>query len=268
MARRMIVVLIAAALSLASRDSQAGTAEESQAKGDKILREMSDAVAGMKTFGFTAVTDDVGDGSANSRHVVQHVVVRRPDGFRRLVEGNQGMNVWYDGKELTLVSDTKKIWARGAAPPTIDQAMDYVAAVYDLKLIWGDLLYSSPYEALTSTDTAGGWVGVEKIGGTECDHLSYTQPVVDWQIWITRGERRPKQLQITYKEDPGKPVSRVVFKDLDVSASVDEGTFAPKAPEGYTQLPLARRDSDLAPEKAEGGASSATAPAAPAPSNH
>ena len=135
MVRRMIVVLIATALSLASSDSQAGTAEEKRAKGDKILREMSAALAGMQTFGFTAVTDNAGAGGANTRHVVQHVVVRRPNGFRSLVEGNQGMNAWYDGKELTLVSDSKKVWARGEVPPTLDKAMDYVAAVYDLKLL-------------------------------------------------------------------------------------------------------------------------------------
>ena len=226
---------------------------------------MSDAVAGMQSFSFTAVSDKAEEGGKQA-HLIQHVVVRRPNGFRSLVEGDQGLNAWYDGKELTLVAPAKKVWAKGVVPATLDEAMDYVAAVYDLKLIWGDLLYSSPYDALTNTDTAGGWVGVEKIEGMECDHLSYKQPVVDWQIWVTRAEHRPKQLQITYKQDPDKPVSRVVFKELNASESIDESTFAAKVPEGYTQVPLARRDSDLAPEAER--AAAAPAPTAPASSDH
>ena len=36
--------------------------------------------------------------------------------------------------------------------------MDYAAAVYDLKLPWADLLYSSPYDALTYAETP--WVSL------------------------------------------------------------------------------------------------------------
>lgn len=260
MSSRLIVLLIAAALDLACRGSEPRTVEEKKARGDQILREMSNTLAGLKTFSFTAdeVSDKVGPGSQKTQaRVVRHVVVRRPDGIATRMEGDQGLNAWYDGKKLTLVSDAKKLWARGPAPSTLDETIDYAAAVYDLKLPWGDLLYSSPYEAFMTSDTTGGWVAVETIDGVECDHLSYQQPVVDWQVWVTRGEHRPKQLQITYKQDPGEPVTRVTFRDLNPSASVDEGTFAAKVPDGYTRIPLARRDSDLAPIE--------TAEASPAP---
>jgi hypothetical protein len=267
MVRRVLALLIATTFSLASADSQPAKPDEKQARGDQILREMSNAVAGVKILSFTAeeFSEKVGKGGQKSQaHVMRDVVVRRPNGFRSLVEGDRGVNAWYDGKELTLVSDAKKVWATGEVPPTLDETMDYVADVYDLKLPWADLLYSSPYEALTSTDTAGGWVDVETIDGKECDRLSYQQPVVDWQLWVTRAERYPKQLQITYKQDPGAPVMRVVFKRMALSSPVDDDTFQAKVPDGYTQIPLVRRDADLDPEEASKAAPSPAAPAPPA----
>ena len=265
MISRILILLIAATLNVAYGGSEPTTAEEKKAEGDRLLREMSKTVAGMKTMSFTAevVSDKVDSGGQKAqRHVVQHVVVRRPNAFTIRTEEDQGMNAWYDGKELTLVSDAEKVWARGPVPPTLDKAMDYVADTYDLKLAWGDLLYSSPYEALTHTDTAGGWVGEETIEGTECDHLSYQEPVVDWQIWVTRAGHRPKQLQITYKLDPGQPVTLVTFRDLELSPSIDKSTFMAKVPKGYAKIPLVRHsDETEAPDETEKGSS----PAAPAP---
>ena len=266
MISRILVVLIAVTFSFAYGDTQPAATGD-KAKGEQILREMSDAIAGQKTLTFTAeeFSEKVNQGGQKTQvHIIRHVVMRRPNGFRSLVDGDQGLNVWYDGKELTLVSTVKKMWARGEVPPTLDETMDYVADVYNLKLPWADLLYSSPYEALTTTDTAGGWVGEEKIGGKECDHLSYQQSVVDWQIWVTRPEHYAKQLQITYKLDPGSPVMRVVFTKMELSSPVNDDTFKAQVPAGYTQIPLVRRDAEPAPGSTSEAAPSPAAPSSPA----
>ena len=134
------------------------------------------------------------------------------------------------------------------------------------KLPWADLLYSSPYDALMSADTTGGWVGVETIEGKKYDHLSYQNPVVDWEVWVGREKHGVKQLKITYKQDPGQPVTRVSFKDQNFSPTVDENTFTAKVPDGYTRIRLARRDSDLAPvETADEDPSPAASPASDPP---
>ena len=89
-------------------------------------------------------------------------------------------------------------------PGTLDEAMDFISAEYDVQIPTADLLYSNPYEALMTADTTGGWVGVEKVGERTCDHLSYQQAVVDWQIWLTQDERKlPCQLQ-THLQDAGR----------------------------------------------------------------
>lgn len=269
MSSRIVVLAVAAALHLACRGSEPRSAEETKAKGDQILREMSDAIAGVKNFSFTAeeVSQKVGPGGQKTPDkVTRYVVVWRPDGFTFRTEGGLGATVWYDGKKATIVSDEKKLWARGSVPPTLDEMLDYVAAVHDLKLPWADLLYSSPYDALMSPDTTGGWAGTETIDGKPYDHLAYQNPVVDWEVWVGRDKRGVKQLKITYKQDPGQPVTRVTFKDQNLAPTVDENTFTAKVPDGYTRIRLARRDSDLAPvETADEDPSLAASPASAPP---
>ena len=260
MTRRISILSVAAALGLACAGSGPKTAEDKKAKGDQILREMSASLAGVKTFSFTAeeVSEKVGAGGQKTPvTLVRHVIVRRPDRFTFRTEGGAGATLWYDGKYATVVVDEKKLYAQGPMPHTLDETLDYAAAVYDLKLPWADLLYSSPYDALVSADTTGGWVGEEQIEGAPCDHLAYQNPVVDWEIWVTQARHGVKRLQITYKEDPGKPVTRVTFKDENLAPTLEKGTFTAKVPDGYTRIRLVRRDSDQAPIE--------TADAAPAP---
>jgi hypothetical protein len=82
---------------------------------------------------------------------------------------------------------------------------------------------------------------VEKVGERSCEHLSYQQAVVDWQIWLTEDERRlPCQIQITYKTDPGQPVTRIVFHDWNEAPALSESTFTPAVPEGYRRIKIMR----------------------------
>jgi hypothetical protein len=119
--------------------------------------------------------------------------------------------------------------------------MDFVSAEYAVQLPTADLLYSNPYDALVTSDTTGGWVDVEMVDERTCDHLSYQQPVVDWQIWLTQDDRRlPCQLQITYKTAPGQPVTRVVFHDWNAAPAISDATFQPAVPDGYKRIKVMR----------------------------
>ena len=81
-----------------------------------------------------------------------------------------------------------------------------------------------------------------------------------------QAKRSVKQLQITYKQDPGQPVTRVTFKDENLAPKVDDSTFTAKVPDGYTRIRLARRDSDLAPVEIADADPSPAAPPASVPS--
>jgi hypothetical protein len=237
-----------AALALAtgcSRQPETLTPEASRAKGDELLRQMSRTLATAQAFSYRAeqsIERVRGGGERVTEQFSQLITVRRPNQVAFTEQGaDRDVKAWYDGTRVTLVANRQKVWVRGPMPATLDEAMDFVSAEYDVKLPTADLLYSSPYDALITPDTTGGWVNVENVGNRSCDHLSYQQPVVDWQIWLTQDERRlPCQLQITYKTDPGQPVTRVVFFDWNPSPTIADATFQAVIPDGYNRIKLMR----------------------------
>lgn len=215
------------------------------AKGDALLRQMSQTLATTQAFSYTAaeVRQRVrSNGEKVEDRFSRRVVVRRPNALMFSDSGAAHDAVlWYDGKRITLLSTKDKVWARGPMPATLDEAMDFVSAEYAIQLPTADLLYSSPYDAFMTKDTTGGWVGTEAIGDVAYDHLSYQQPVVDWQVWLTPDERRlPKQVLITYKTEKGQPWTRVTFSDWNAAAQVTDATFAAVVPAGYRRIKIMR----------------------------
>jgi hypothetical protein len=241
--------LALAALFLAagcSREAVTLTPDEARTKGDAMLRQMSETVAKTQAFSYRAeqaIERVKGNGpEKTTEHFTRSTIVRRPNQLAFTDKGQDHDGAaWYDGKQVTLVSNREKVWVRGPMPATLDEAMDYVSAEYAIQIPTADLLYSSPYDALMTADTTGGWVNVEKVDTRTCDHLSYQQPTVDWQIWLTQDERRlPCQLQITYKTQPGQPVARIVFHDWNPAPALTEMTFTPSVPDGFTRIKLMR----------------------------
>jgi len=221
---------------------QALTPEAARAKGDTLLREMSKNAGTSQAFAYTAneVTEQVINGAKSERRATRRVIIRRPNA---LTFSSTGGAVWYDGQFLTMMSNTDKVWARGPMPPTLDEALDYLSAEYAVQLPTADLLYSSPYDALMTPGTTGGWVDVQAIDTRQCDHLAYQNPQVDWEIWLNTGRRLPCQIRIKYKNEAGQPVTTVTFSDLDESPKLADDTFTPKVPADYQRIKVLRHGS-------------------------
>ena len=241
-------VLLAAAVALAagcSKQPEPLTPEAARAKGDALLKQMSQSLASTQAFSFTAeeTREKVKrDGTKTEDKFTRRVVIRRPNAVSFVDQGaeHDGLG-WYDGKHLTIVSNKHKVWAKGPMPATLDEALDFLSAEYAVQMPAGDLMYASPYDALITSDTTGGWVDVQNVGDTPCDHLSYSQAVVDWQLWLVQDDRKlPRKIQITYKNDPGKPVSTVVIRDWNPSPQISDATFTPAVPEGYQRIKIMR----------------------------
>ena len=272
MKRQAPALVVATLLAVGAGCNQAPkalTPEEARAKGDGMLRQMSQTLAATQTFSFTAdeVRERVSSAGAKSEvKSTRQVTVRRPNGMAFTSKGDdeRDNSAWYDGKSLTIVSHREKVWAKGPMPDTMDAAMDYLSAEYAIQMPTADLFYSSPYEALMTEDTTGGWVDVQKIGDKLYEHLSYHQPVLDWELWLTQDDRRlPVQVQFTYKNEPGKPMVRVAYHDWNTSPQVSDDTFAAKIPDGYQRIKIMRHAS-VVDEKLEDAAATSGPPKPPA----
>ena len=244
--KQMVMALATCVLVVAggcSREPEKLTPEAAAARGDTMIREMSKNLSALQAFSYTShERREVLTGAAKTtKEFTRDVVIRRPNAVTVRGSGDVGDTAaWYDGKQLTLVSAKAKAWARGPMPATLDEALDFLFAEYSVQLPSADLLYSSPYDALMTKDTVGGWVDVQKVGNRSCDHLVYRQALVDWELWLSEKERGPCQFKITYKTAPGAPTTLVTYSNFNTSPQISDDTFTPKVPEGYTRIKIMR----------------------------
>jgi hypothetical protein len=239
------------------------------------MQAMSDLMKSTQTFSFKTVEDQHrvrANGQERDEHYTREVIVHRPDGlwFHRVKEG-KSLYVWYDGKTLTARSDSLKVYAQLDMPPTLDEGFDYLASTFHFPMPMGDILYSDPYAAFIGDSTRGKIVGDEEIGGVKCQHLAFTDPVVDFEVWVENGQRPlPCRVNITYKTLDGPPRASITFSDWNLSPQVPPDQFTASVPSDYRRIPVVGvTDSTAAP--ADGAApdeadTSGTAAAEPQPS--
>ena len=133
------VLAFTAALLLApgcSRDPTPGT-PAAAAEGDRLLRRMSDTLAGASAFRFetTESLDQIG-GSAGGRvlRFTRVVTVHRPNGMFFEVDGSGDtaldVSAYYDGKTVSLSDNARGAWAQTTVPGTLDEMLDDVARRY------------------------------------------------------------------------------------------------------------------------------------------
>jgi hypothetical protein len=209
--------------------------------GNAIIKKMSDKLSSAKTFSFS--TSEVHtkvrmSGKKEDVQLAREALVRRPNGIRYTFQGGRDWNLWYDGKFLTAVSDKEKGFIQASMPPTIDEALDEVADRFDINMPVSDLIYSSPYDSFLSSNSKGGVVGTQTVGGMLCDHLVYKSDAVDWEIWVGKNDSLPYELVLNYKDDPKTPRQQVIFKNWNLNAQATDKDFAFNIPQGYQRIPI------------------------------
>jgi hypothetical protein len=234
------------------------------------MRSMSDLLAATKTFSFKTTEDQHkirANGEPVDLHYTRESVVQRPDHlwFDRVRNGNHLFG-WYDGQTLTIRADSLKIWAQIDMPPTLDGGMDYIATTYRFPMPMADLLYSDPYSAFIGDSTKGRVVGDEQIGAMKCQHLAFTDKVVDFDVWVQDGQQAlPCRLRIVYKSLTGEPHADITFSDWNLSPQVAADQFTASLPPDYRQIPVV----GVKPDSTDGSADSSTdtTTQAPAPAD-
>jgi hypothetical protein len=162
----------------------------------------------------------------------------RGDGFLMTRQGPFAeTQVSFDGKTISLYGKGMNVYAQIESPgPTIDEAVEEFRISTGLDAPGADLLATDPYAVLTEGVTSGSLVGAAYIGGVECDHLAFRSDVVDWQIWISRGEKKlPLKYVITTKWVTGAPQYSLRLSNWNTDA-VDAKIFAFVPPAGAKKI--------------------------------
>ena len=210
-------------------------------RAQDLVRQMSDRLAQVTTLAIEAeeVYDEVPEDAPRRQLTsVRRVALRRPD---RLVGDASGDarngSFWYDGQTFTALDREQNVWASGAVPPTIDEALDWVFDQTGTVVPLADFLYANAYDRLMRDVQRGVYLGIHEAGGVACHHLSFEQATIDWQLWIDAGaEPLPRKLVITYKTEDEVPQYSVTIRTWNLAAKVPDALFQFIPPEGARRI--------------------------------
>jgi len=213
----------------------------------QILRRMTDYLGSLQQFSLD--TQNTFESVFESGQKIQFdvsasVVVQRPNKLRAERKGDLiNQVVYYDGKTLTIYNPADNYYAVAAAPDNIEDTLHFARDALDIVPPSGDLIYRNAFDLLTAQLASGVVVGKSMIGGVRCDHLAFSGPVVDWQIWIADGDQPlPRKYVIVTKADPAQPEYMVWMSNWNVAPNLNDALFHFTPPQGAKKTDFLRLD--------------------------
>jgi hypothetical protein len=208
---------------------------------DRLLKEMGDYLKSADSFTFHAESsyDAIDRNGQKIRYGgTTDVAIHRPDRFRSKFIGDERQTqTFYDGKTVTIYNPVVNMYAITDVPPDIDSAIDKIFDKYGFSVPLADIVYADPYNILIADVIEGRWVGRHSIAGVPCNHLAFVQESIDWQIWIEDGTRPvPRQVLITYKDEPGWPQYLARLKSWDFQPQFSNDHFQFQSPAGSDEM--------------------------------
>jgi len=227
------VVLVAPGRQVAAAPAKKGV----DPAADKVLRQMTEYLAGLQSF--TVQNFAVDETAMKSGEKIQatsdsEITVQRPNHMRSTQRGmGEGLDLWYDGKTMTLVCKENSSYESVPAPADIDGAIDQLRKHFKVDAPGADLLYSHPYDILMEQVVSGRLIGPETVQGVPAKHLAFVGEDVDFQLWIQDGHQPvPLRFVITSKKVKGSPQFTVQLSNWNTMPKLTAGDFAFQAPAG------------------------------------
>jgi hypothetical protein len=133
--------------------------------------------------------------------------VRAPNAFTiSKVEGPKTRDYLYDGKSVTVYDPATKFYTHFDAPATIRQTLDLAADKYGVTVPLDDLFHWDQSQEYAAKLTSAHYVGDTMVNGQQTEQYVFSQPGVDWQIWIAKGDKpAPLRVVIIGNTDTARP---------------------------------------------------------------
>jgi hypothetical protein len=206
-----------------------------------ILKRMTDYLGSLKQFSVHTqndVEDMLDSGHRVDYEVSASVVISRPDKLRAERKGDLTDQVfYYNGKTLTLYNPSDKVYATDPAPGTIQDTLTYAREKLGLVVPVADLIYPNAYPLLMQGVTLAKVVDKSMIGGVRCDHLLFSRPGVDFQVWVAdTGKPLPYKYVVTDTGTPALLSVSTVMSRWNVAPQVADARFTFVPPKGTKKI--------------------------------
>jgi len=210
-------------------------------RADDVLRAMAAFLVKNNAFAFEAEErfDEIPSGQPRTLLTnVRRVAVQRPNKLAADAEGDTlSRSVWFDGQTFSIFDRTQNVYAGIPMPGSIDTALDTLADKYGVSVPLADLLYNDPYALLTEDVTYSRYLGLHLAAGVLCHHLVFSQPTIEWQIWIDAGDQPlVRQLAISYVREQGEPQYVATLSKWRLLSALPDELFRFEAPDGAQRV--------------------------------
>ena len=207
----------------------------------EILKRMTDYLGSLKQFSVhtqNTLEDVLESGHRIDLDVSASVIVSRPNKLRSERKGELVDQVfYYDGKTLTLYNPTYNVYAREPAPETFESLFKYMYESLGFGIPVSDLVYPDAFPLLMQDVTFATVIGKTYINGIKCDHLLFSRPGVDFQVWVTEGSRPlPRKYVVTDTAISGKLSISTLMSDWNVAPVVEDVQFTFVPPKGMQKI--------------------------------
>lgn len=197
-----------------------------------LLRRTTEHVGGLQQFSVDAQTtfeDLLDSGHRVDYELWSSVAVRRPNKLRTERHGDGINQVFYfDGEFLSLFNPADKVYATEAAPDTIEEMFQFAYDTFGISTPVSDLVHRDAFEPLMQGVTLAVVVGREVLRGVTCDHLLFSRPGVDFQIWVAHeGSPLPMKYVVTDTSTP---------RGLSISTAMSGWNESPKVPDSLFEF--------------------------------
>ena len=162
------------------------------------------------------------------------LIVSRPNKLQRRAPGDLVDQIfYYDGKTLTLYNAVHNVYAIDAAPGTIEEMLDFARESLGLSLSRLRPGYRNCLPAADAGCDPAIVVGKEFIGGVKCDHLLFSRPGVDFQVWVADGGSAVAVQVCRHRHRNPRAVDRhASLSDWNVAPAVADAQFTFCPPQG------------------------------------
>jgi hypothetical protein len=207
----------------------------------QILQRMTDYLGSLQQFSLhtqNTLEDLLESGQRVDFDISASVIISRPNKLRSERRGELiDQAFYYDGKTLTLYNSSDKVYATQPAPGTIEELLDFVRESLGLIIPVSDLVYRNAFLLLMQDVNFAKVVGKAVIDGVKCDHLLFSRPGVDFQVWVAdSGRPLPHKYVITDTGTPALLSITTVMSNWNVAPAVANSRFAFVPPQGVKRI--------------------------------
>lgn len=213
----------------------------------KRLRAMTDHMSNLKQFNVHVRNlreDLLESGHRVDFEISANLLVQRPHKLRAERVGHLVDQIfYYDGKTLTLFNPSDNVYATEPAAATIEEMLDFARESLDISMPVQDLVYRNAFPLLMQDVNLALVVGKETIGGVKCDHLLFSRPGVDFQVWVAdSGPPLPIKYIVTDTGTPERLSITTIISDWNVNPGVADSQFTFVPPKGAKAITFMKKD--------------------------